>query len=341
MGGSRRLIAPRASWIALIALVAALLCEAAPARAVTPLPTDLVALEQQMAQLQANSERFSFEEELSLGELFGQGIPLVFLVAGEGEASDFPPQVAFAGGILGLREEQTRLIGDTVYRYQHAAAEIDGGRPWVRGQAPTQKAQGLDPGGVLENDQAGKQGTFSKLIEQLNGALAVQESGPVTVDDQRVVEFDATLDPTPLLAKLESQSKQRRHRLNSLLELPSVGGSKNAAKPAPPPPTLELELFIAPSGLPVRARLTFTAEGATIAVRVDTLAINVPVHVTPPPARQTIDEAQLKRIERRRAEHELRQELAVCRHLSGKRAASCRRSAQARSRTPSSGNSPF
>jgi hypothetical protein len=337
MEGSRRLTAPRAGWIALLALVPALFLEAAPARAVAPLPPDLVALEQQMAQLQANSERFSFQEEVSLGELLGQGIPLVFIVAGEGEASDSPPQAAFAGGILGLRQEQTRLIGDTVYRYQHAAAEIDGGRSWVRGQPSKQHAQGLDPGGVLENDQAGTQGTFSKLIEQLNGALAVRESGPVTVDDQRVVEFDATLDPTPLLAELKSQSKQPRRPLNSLLEIPSVGGSKNA-KPAAPP-TLELELFIAPSGLPVRARLTFTAEGATVAVRVDTLAINVPVHVAPPPARQTIDEAQLKRIERRRAERELRQALARCRHLGGKRASACRRLAQSRSTTNSSGTS--
>jgi hypothetical protein len=235
---------------------------------------------------------------------------------------------------------QTRLIGDTVYRYQHAAAEIDGGRPWVRGRASKQQPQGLDPGGVLENDEAGKQGTFSKLIEQLNGALAVHESGPVTVDDQRVVEFDATLDPTPLLARLESRSKQRRRPLNSLLEIPSVGGSKNRPAP-PPPPTLELELFIAPSGLPVPARLTLTAEGATIAVRVDTLTINVPVHVTPPPARQTIDEAKLKGIERRRAARELRQELAVCRHLSRKRAASCRRSAHSRSSAPSSTPTPF
>ena len=236
-----------------------------------------------MAQLHADSERFSFEAELSFGELFGQGVPFILLLAGDGEASDSPPQASVAGGLLGLANEQTRVIGDTVYRLRPAAAEIDGGRPWVRGKRSAREgATGLDPSGILESDQAGRQGTFSKLIEQINGALAIKESGPVTVDDQRVTEYDAALDPAPFLAKLKSQSPEPRHPLGSLFETSPVGGPKAPAKSAPPP-TFELELFIAPNGLPVRARFTFAAEGATVAVRVDTLAINIPVHVAPPP----------------------------------------------------------
>jgi hypothetical protein len=322
--------------IALVALAAALVYSAPPARAAAVRPADLVALEQQMALLQANSVHFSFQEELSLGELFGQGVPIALVIAGEGEASDSPPQASVAGGLLGLRQEQTRMIGDAVYRYRHEAAEIDGGRPWVRShRGPKAETHGLDPGGLLENDQAGKQGTFSKLIEELDGAMAIKESGPVVVDDQRVVEFDATLDPTPLLEKLKSQSNEPKHPLNSLLQIPSVGGPKAAPKPTPPP-SLELELFIAPSGLPVRARVTFAAEGANLAVRVDTLAINVPVHVAPPPARQTIDEARLKQLEQRRAARKLARALHTCRRLRGKRAALCRRLARAKSQLPSS-----
>jgi hypothetical protein len=152
----------------------------------------------------------------------------------------------------------------------------------------------------------------------------------VTVDGQRVVEFDATLDPTPFLAQLQQQSNKSTLPLNSLFEAPSVG----APKPSKPtaPPTLGMELFIAPNGLPVRARVTFAAEGATIALRVDTLAINIPVHVTPPPARQTIDEAQLKRLERRHTAHELARALRACGRLHGKTMAACRRLARANSR---------
>jgi hypothetical protein len=257
--------------------------------------------------------------------LLGQGIPLVLLIAGEGEASDSPPQATIAAGLAGLGSEQTRVIGETVYRHQRSAASIDGGRPWVRGRLTATEANPADPGGILENDAGGKQGTFSKLIEELNGALSIQESGPATVDDQRVVEFDAVLDPTPFLAKLKAQSKQQGHPLNSPFQIPSVGGPNSKPKPSSPPPSLKLELFLAPTGLPVRARITFAAEGATISVRVDTLAINIPVHVVAPPARQTIDEASLKRLERRREARELKSLVRAClKHFHGKRKAKCR-----------------
>jgi hypothetical protein len=295
------------------------------AHASVAVPPDLATLEQQMAGLQANSSRFNFQEELSFGNgLLGQGIPLVLLIAGTGEASDSPPQATVSGGLFGLATEQVRVIGETTYHRQQEAASIDGGRPWVRSARKAGEAKGLDPGGILENDQSGKQGTFSKLVEELNGALAIEESGPVTVDGQRVIEFDATLDPAPFVAQLQSHSKQPAHPLNSLFQLPSVGGPNSKPQPPAPPPSLKLELFLAPNGLPVRARITFVAEGATIAVMVDTLAINIPVHVVAPPARQTIDEASLKRIERRHAARELRRALRACRHLHGKQASRCR-----------------
>jgi hypothetical protein len=286
-----------------------------------------------MAQLHVNTERFSLQEELSLGELFGHGIPFVLMLAGAGEASQSPAELSMVAGIFGLPSVQTRVIGDTVYTYNRQAAEIDGGRPWVRSRrkGEASSSPSLAPGGVTESDQPGAQGTFSKLIEELNGALAIEESGPVTVDDQRVTEFDAKLDPARFLEKLKPKSKEPKHPLNSLFETPET--KKAPAKPSPPP-SYELELFIAPNGLPVRARYTFSAEGATIAVRVDTLAINIPVSVTPPPVRQTIDEARLKRLERRRAARELRQALRACRRRHGKQRALCRRIAKLKAGAP-------
>jgi hypothetical protein len=157
----------------------------------------------------------------------------------------------------------------------------------------------------------------------LNGALAIVESGPVIVENQRVIEFDATLDPKPFIEKLQAaQPKRATKPLGALLETPET--RKAPAKPAPPP-SLELEVFIAPNGLPVRERFTFSYERATIAVRVDTLAVGIPVNVTPPPAAQTIDEAALQRIERRRIARGARQIRRACRKQHGHGLANCRR----------------
>ena len=314
--------------LALAMLVAALLCAVSTARAATPPPPDLVALEQQMAQLHVNSERVSFQEELSFGELSGSGIPLALIIAGKGEFSDSPPQGSFVAGLLGVDSVQTRVVGESTYTYSQRAAEVDGGRPWVRSQKAGNSSSSIDPGNITGSDQPGPQGTFSKLIEELGGALAIQESGPVTVEDQRVVEFDATLNPTPFLEKLKLRTKGSKHPLNPLLETPETKKRPAKPTPLPPPPSFGLEVFIAPNGLPVRERYTFTAEGVTISVRVDTLATNIPVNVTPPSANQTIDEVQLKRLERRRAAREQRQLLRACSRQRGKRRARCQRFAK-------------
>lgn len=327
------------------AALAALICVMpGSASAGVALPPDLVTLEQQMAQLQVNSERFSLQEEISLGSALGQGIPLVLIVAGDGEASDAPPQALVNAGIPGFgAPEQVRIFGETTYTYRQSAARTDGGRPWVRGRTKSKGVSPLDPGGIAGSGEGGKQGTFTKLIEQLNGALSIDESGPATVDDQRVTEFDAALDPAPVLAELQAHSKKSTpHPLNSLLHIPSVGGPQSTGKPEPAP-TLELELFVAPNGLPVRTRVTLSAEGATIAVRFDTLAINVPVDVAPPPAAKTIDEAQLKRIERRDAARARVRLLRFCRRQHGRSARSCRAAARAepRSESQSESSSPL
>ena len=306
-------------------LVAVFLCAYGAAQAAVPPPPDLVALEQQMTQLHVNSERISFQEELSFGELSGSGIPLALIIAGKGEFSDSPPQGAFVAGLLGVDSAQTRVIGESTYTYSQRAAEVDGGRPWVRSQKVGNSSPSIDPGNITGSDQPGPQGTFSKLIEELGGALAIQESGPVTVEDQRVVEFDATLNPMPFLEKLKLRTKKSKHPLNSLLETPETKKTPAKPTPPPPPPSFGLEVFIAPNGLPVRERYTFTAEGVTISVRVDTLATNIPVNVTAPPAAQTIDEAALRRIELRHAAQFRRQLRRLCRKQRGRQRTKCLR----------------
>lgn len=322
------------------ALAAALLLVAPSVGYGAELPPELGALEQQMSQLQVNSERFTFQEELAFGEFSGTGIPFSLLLDGKGEAGDSPLQLTIEAGILGATDVRERVIGDTEWVFEQSAGELDGGRPWVRRKRQEVKAgKGLDPGGILEGDESGEQATFSKLIEELNGAQTLVDSGPVTVEDERVVEFDASLDPAPLIAQLEAEAaakaKKPQHPLESLFgELP--GGGSNDSSESFPAPTLELEVFIAPNGLPVRSRATFTDAGDIVSIRVDTIAINVPVSVSAPPAHETIGEAKLKKLERRRAARERKRFRQGCKRLTGKFARECKAAAKSKSSEPSS-----
>jgi hypothetical protein len=63
---------------------------------------------------------------------------------------------------------------------------------------------------------------------------------------------------------------------------------------------VELELFIASSGLPVRTISVLGGRSEDIGVEEDILALEIPVHVHAPPARETIAEAQLSRLEHKR-----------------------------------------
>lgn len=311
MGGAVWRDSGRKIALLVLCALAFVLAAAGAARSVVAPPPDLAALEAQMAQLHINTESISFQEEVSLGEFSGSGIPLALIIAGKGEFSDSPPEGEAVAGLLGVDATHTRVIGNNTYTYEPQAAQTDGGRPWVRKPTKGGQTTGVDPTGMLGSDQPGPQGTFSKLIEQLNSALTIVESGPVTVENQRAIEFDATLDPKPFIEALAAnQPKRLKRPLNSLLETPET--RKRPAKPVPPP-SLGLEVFIAPNGLPVRERFTFSDEGATISMRVDTLAVNIPVNVTTPPPAQTIDEAALKRIERRRVAQERKSLRKFCR----------------------------
>ncbi len=325
------------AWMRPAAIVAtlatALLIGPARSARAAEIPPELAALEQQMAHLQVSSERFTFQEEVATSELLGAGIPLVLIVAGRGEASDSPPEASFEGGLLGTSVVRTVVVGEKEWTYEHEASEVDGGRPWVRrSHKPSSVGKGIDPGGILEDDESGSEGTFTRLVEELNEAQSVVDSGPVTVDDERVIEFDASINPAPLVAQLETEAKARSspgHPLDSLLPELS-GGSSGPPSGGYPPPSLGLEVFIAPDGLPVRLRVTFSYQGATVALRVDTLAINVPVQIAAPPAPKTIGEAKLQALQRRRAERELKRALRACKHLRGARARECRAAAHGR-----------
>ena len=119
----------------------------------------------------------------------------------------------------------------------------------------------------------------------LGEALSIQEIGPASVASQQTLAFTATLSSARLLKRVLSAKEQRR--LYSGKELPDAH--------------FTLEVWLAPSGLPVQTTTTNGKRGEEFSSQEDILALEVPVHVHAPPARQTISQAHWLKLERQHA----------------------------------------
>jgi len=298
-------------------------------------PPNLQALEQKMAQIRFNTARVALR--FAIGEL-GPAVSGAELGTGATGLDSFMTSVTAAvrrspsesistsrnGGLklsaghtLGASTSVERTIGKTVYTYKPSVASYDGGRPWVRSKAKPAPKSGSDSAklsavfGSLSPTFAASAGSpaglFSKLIEELGEAQSIQEVGPATVDAQQVTEFTASISLAKLLSpkQLEGITKSN----GSLGELLSPIGSAKQRDEAKKhneeaatklsETTVELELFIAPSGLPVRTSSVLGGRSEGIGVEEDILALEIPVVVHAPPARETIGEAQLAKLEKK------------------------------------------
>lgn len=308
----------------------------AVAQASVTVPPSLPALEQKMAQVRFNTARVSVR--FAFGELgtAGSGAELgsgttglgSFLTSATVAVRLSPPASVSttrteglklsSGHTLGGSTSAERTIGKTIYTYKPSVASYDGGRPWVRSKvepAPKPSGDSAKFAAVIDSLSptfAGgttgvSAGLFSKLIEELGEAQSVQEVGPAAVDGQQVTEFTASVPLARLLspAQLEAITKTS----SSLGELLSPTGSpkqqeaaktrsEEAAKKLSEA-SVELELFIAPSGIPVRTVSVLGGRNEGIGVEEDILALDIPVVVHAPPARETIGEAQLRKLERK------------------------------------------
>jgi hypothetical protein len=188
------------------------------------------------------------------------------------------------------------VVNERDYLYEPAIARRDRGRPWIdlgrRGLA------GLG-GGAAGADLSSGAGvtSFKHLVTALGGARSITELGPAMVDGQAVTGFRATV----ALSSLEEPAPVANSKPTGIFAPIGLGSSARE-----PPGLGTLELFIAPSGLPVQTRIRAREEGAAITVSYDIYAVDFPVSVQAPPKRQTISAAALRALDRKRRTASLR-----------------------------------
>jgi hypothetical protein len=277
------------------------------------MPPALQALEQKMAQIRFDSARFSTRLDLTVDDSSSSSSSSgsvsaasshADLIATSGVIGLSPPALSSTSTIEGLAPGealggaslQERRIGATTYVYDPSATRRDGGRPWIRStlsRKEKQVAAELAPLSVelnpllagLERPTVTSAGPFAPLLQALPEAQSVEEAGAATVNGQQTLAFKFALSSTRLLE--QALSTQERQRLNKGRQLPDLD--------------FTLELWIAPSGLPVRSLTTNGARGEEFTSQEDILDLEVPVLVHAPPADRTIGEARWIAIERRHA----------------------------------------
>jgi hypothetical protein len=273
-----------------------------PPAPVTP-PPDLVALEAKTAAIHFNTERFRLTAEVrvsatALGgggraltspfvdavaepSVLQEGSWIAFGRAGQGVSSVSPPAVQFS--VPGGREE-VRTVGGVLYTHKPSVASFDGHRPWVA-KKQTQPSGALGPtseGLAAAIAPGSSTGSFAGLIELLGRAQRIEELGPVVAGSQPATAFSARMDIADLITG--------KSALKALEKL-AKGGITVA----------QLEVAIASNGLPATVGVSLEAPGVVSeSIVSDVLALEVPVNVQAPPAREVISEARLKRLERRR-----------------------------------------
>jgi hypothetical protein len=287
----------------------------APTPAPTVVPPALQALEQKLAQIHLNSVSFSTRLDLEVDNSSSSSSSSIavsasaasshtVVIATSGVIGLAPPMLSSVSTIEGLASNealdgaslQERRIGATIYVYDPSAASHDGGRPWIRSTrsrseeklaakfAPLSDALNPLLAG-LERPTATSTGPFAPLLEELDQEQSIQETGPATVDGQQTLGFTLTLSSAKLLDRISSPKERRR---------PNEGGQS-------PDTDFTLELWLAPSGLPVRTVTKNGGHGEEFNLQEDILGLEVPVLVHAPPASKTIGQAQWIKIERRRA----------------------------------------
>jgi hypothetical protein len=257
---------------------------AADVRSSADLPPALQALEAKMAQLNITSERFLRLERGNTVTVINTGsssngrvhtrVKHASVNTEELGEISLSPAVGELFGGADLTEPQAIAAGSTLYTRVPKRARLDCGRPWVRLQGG---AAGLPlpfHGSSREVNMGGI-GPYAGLINLLATATGpVSTVGPAVVEGQATTEFTANVDPLLLIEGVTPKEHVaiERHVLS-----------------------VTLGVFIAESGLPLRVVTQIGVGSSRLTQTVEILAVDIPVSVKPPPARQTIGEQQFAR----------------------------------------------
>lgn len=241
----------------------------APAPAVTQVPAALQALDAKMSQLQVNGERFSERSRgevtianRSNGRVVGRVKHVSLNIQLVGEASLAPQESETFRGAQ--HTPSTIVIGSTIYQ-----REGHGRRPWrARREPQLARSEAAYPfHGEPEEVDAGGTGPFAGLLNLLMTATGpIIEGAPMVIEGQQASEFSATVEPLRLVKGLteEDVSRLRRH-----------------------PVVERLEVFLTEAGLPIRVVESIHTEEFDDLSTTQILALNPPIDVTAPPARET------------------------------------------------------
>ncbi len=246
------------------------------ASAAVTLPPSLQTIEQQTQQLKVSTERFNTKYALGTPkEGTGFNFGVAYGISGEAVLSPLKAKLSVH---VGSRSVPERLIGGNLYVYEPRLSHMDNGKPWVKLENETlQKVIQFDPsGGAVQGAAKEATGAFSYLLSVLNTALSVKEVGPATVDGQSVTEFSAALKPEVLIGVFTKAEYEALDFFST--------------------PTVNMNVYFAASGLPVRTMLQFSVKGIEASATVEILGINESLSVSVPASKLTISKAQRKYI---------------------------------------------
>ncbi|MFE1437845.1 DUF1396 domain-containing protein [Streptomyces sp. NPDC058739] len=178
-------------------------------------------------------------------------------------------------------EVEIRLVDKAMYLGggAEAAKEMDG-KSWMKFDMSALKESGAGSGGLgaaqAEQNPAAEAGF-------LTGADDVERLGTETVDGVRTTHYRGTIKLDDLRASLKDEdSKTRERREKSLEQYEDLGIEE-----------LEMDMWIDGDDHPKRFRTRGDADKGAFDMTVTFLAINEPVKVTAPPAKDTVDLAEM------------------------------------------------
>jgi len=200
-------------------------------------------------------------------EIKGEGVAAADESRGELEMT-----VAMKGE-PGKQRAVVRVIGDEYWgRFPGLQHLMPEGKRWVHAVDNTTPASNLTP---------------SEFVEFLTEADEVSEAGEKTIDGKVTTKYTGIIDLEELADEIGGDTKERLERA---LEQENFPDDKR--------PGLNIDAYVSNGdGLPVRLVLWGgESDNDSFYMETDILEYGVPVEVEPPPAAQTIEEAEFNRL---------------------------------------------